>query len=107
MKAKLKTMEKFVWINPRTVTVKEADREFDRLSFEAKQKYVGDLRHVAVEEFWAKLSPETKRRLEEEIASLHTIKDKKRFRIRFLLLLYEAFINGQIFEQRKRSRKRS
>jgi hypothetical protein len=104
---KAKTTEKFVWINPRTVTAKqEIDSEFDRMSFGAKQKYVGEVKQVAAEEFWVKLSPETKGRLEEEISSLHTIKDEKRFRVRFLLLLYEAFINGKIFEQRKRSAKR-
>jgi hypothetical protein len=110
MKAKpktTKTMEKFVWINPRAVTAEETDSEFDRLSFGAKQKYLGELKQVAAEEFWAKLSLETKGRLEEEISSLHTTKDEKRFRVRFLLLLYEAFINGKIFEQRKRSAKRS
>jgi hypothetical protein len=103
MKAKI--TEKFVWINPRVVTAKEeTDSAFDRMSFGEKQQYVGELKRVAVEEFYARLSPETKRRLEEEISSLHTTKDEKRFRIRFLLLLYEAFINGKIFEQRKRSR---
>jgi hypothetical protein len=103
MKAKM--TEKFVWINPRVVTAKEKiDSEFDRMFFGAQQKYVGELKRVTVEEFYAKLSPETKRRLEEEISSLHTTKDEKRFRIRFLLLLYEAFINGKIFEQRTRPR---
>ena len=102
---KAKTTEKFVWINPRVVTAKEeTDGEFDRMSLGTKQKYIGELRHVAAEQFWAMISPETKRRLEEEIASLHTTKDEKRFRVRFLLLLYEAFTNGKIFEQRKRSR---
>lgn len=103
-KAKTKTTERFVWINPRVVTAEEPDAEFSRLSSGAQQKYVGELKHVAAEEFWAKLSPETKRRLEEEISALHIIKDEKRFRVRLLLLLYEAFINGIIFEKRKRSR---
>jgi len=49
-----------------------------------------------------KVKPKTVEK--EEISSLHTTKDEKRFRVRFLLLLYEAFINGKIFEQRKRSR---
>jgi hypothetical protein len=100
-----KITEKFVWINPRVVTAKEeTENEFDRISFGAKQKYVGELRRAAADEFYAKLSPETKRRLEEEISSRHTTKDEKRFCVRFLLLLYEAFISGEIFEQRKLSR---
>lgn len=103
MKAKIS--EKFVWINPRAVTTKEeTDSEFARMSLGAKQQYLGELKRVAVEEFYERLSPETKRSLEEEISSLHTTKDEKRFRVRILLLLYEAFINGKIFEQRRRSR---
>ena len=103
MKAKI--TEKFVWINPRAVTAKEeTESEFDQMSLGAQQQYLGKLKRVAVEQFYERLSPETKRRLEEEISSLHTTKDEKRFRVRILLLLYEAFINGKIFEQRKRSR---
>lgn len=103
-KQKAKTTEKFVWISPRVVTAEEPDAEFERMSFGEQQKHIGELKRGIAEEFLAKLSPETKRRLEEEIASLHTTKEEKRFRVRFLMLLYEAFVNGKIFEQRKRSR---
>jgi hypothetical protein len=72
MKVKPKTLEQFVWINPRTVTVKEeTGSEFGRMSSGEKQMRLGELKQETAEEFWSRLTPETRRRLEEEISSLH------------------------------------
>jgi len=69
-----------------------------------KQKHVGDLRHVAVEQFWANdLSPETKRRARQEICPSHTKEETLSRSVP--ASCYRSVINAKIFEQRKRSRR--
>jgi len=65
----------------------------------AKQNIIGEKRREIAEGFVKLLDPERKKRLEEEIAVLHTVKDDARFRTQILTLLFEAFLGGFMFGQ--------
>lgn len=65
----------------------------------AKQNIIGEKRRELAEGFFNLVDPDRKKRLEEEIAALHVTKDEGRFRVQLLLMLFEAFYSGTLFEQ--------
>ena len=63
----------------------------------SEQNFLGETRRELAEEFLNFIEAGRRKKLEEEISSLHIIKDEGRFRIQLLLMLFEAFFSGATY----------
>ena len=91
-------LEQFMWVDPKLSLELQAEvtENLLRVSQGAAQNFVGEKRREMADGFLEVLEPDRRKKLEEQISTLHSIKDEARFKTQLLLLLVEAFYGGVV-----------
>lgn len=91
-------LQQFMWVDPKLSPELKAQviENLQRVSQGAAQNFIGQKRRELADGFLQVLDVDRRKQLEEQIATLHGIKDAARFKTQLLLLLVEAFYGGVV-----------
>lgn len=97
----IKIEQQFLWVDPKLPADQQSQvkEKLVQASQGASQNLIGDKRREIANSFLEILDPERRKRLEEQISTLHGIKDDARFRVQLILLLIDAFHGGVLCGQ--------
>src|ERR1022692_2775289 len=91
--------EKTMWVSSDLSPKQQAEvrKKLETFTRGAEQQIIGTERKKIIDEFIGMIEPARRAVLEDEIARLHQVEDKDRFRTQLLMMMIDAFGGGYCF----------